>query len=88
MNTATETVTVMELHRRLGHISPTVTHCLAENGLVSGLKFDLLKDELTFCEACVYAKATRKPVTKECISECAMEFAAEVHTNIWGLAPI
>ncbi|KIK13223.1 hypothetical protein PISMIDRAFT_119245 [Pisolithus microcarpus 441] len=54
----TETVTIMELHRRLGHILPTVAHHLAENGLVSGLKFDLSEDKPTFCEACVYVKAT------------------------------
>jgi len=85
---AVETVTVMELHRRMGHISPTVARCLAENGLVSGLKFDLLKDEPTFCEACVYAKATRKPVAKEHAGERAEEFAAEVHTDVWGPAPV
>jgi len=49
----------------MGHISLTVAHHLAENGLVSGLKFDLSKDKPTFCEACVYTKATRKPVAKE-----------------------
>ena len=87
-NAAVETVTVMELHRRMGHISPTVTRHLAENGLVSGLKFDLLKDEPTFCEACVYAKATRKPIAKECVGERATEFGAEVHMDVWGPAPV
>ena len=46
---------------------------------MSGLKFDLSKDEPTFCEACVYAKATRKPVAKERVGEHATEFGAEVH---------
>lgn len=65
---AVETVTVMELHRRMGHISPTVAR--------------------RFCEACVYAKATRKPVAKERAGERAKEFAAEVHTDVWGPAPV
>ena len=81
-------LTVMELHRRMGHISPIVARRLAENGLVSGLKFDLSKDEPTFCEACVYAKATRKPIAKERVGERAMEFGAKVHTDIWGPAPV
>ena len=88
VNAAVETVTVMELHCRMGHISPTVARHLAENGLVSGLKFDLLKDKPTFCEACVYVKATRKPVAKKHVGEHAMEFSAEVHTDVWGPAPI
>ena len=83
-----ETITVMELHRRMGHISLNVARRLTENGLMSGLKFDLSKDKPTFCEACVYAKATRKPVAKECAGEHAEEFAAEVHTDVWGPAPI
>ena len=53
-----EQITVMELHHQMGHIAPSVARCLAENGLVSGLVFDDLKDKGTFCESCVYAKAT------------------------------
>jgi transposase InsO family protein len=87
-NSAIETITVMELHRRMGHISPSVTRRLAENGLVSGIKFDLSSDEPTFCELCVYAKATRKPIAKECEGERAKEFAEEVHTDLWGPAPV
>ena len=87
-NAAVETMTIMELHHRMGHISPIVTCRLAENGLVSGLKFDLSKDEPTFCEACIYAKATRKPIAKECVGERTTEFSAEVHTDVWGPAPV
>ena len=63
-NAADETVTVMELHRRYGHIAPSVARRLVENGLVGGLKFDESKDGGTFCESCVYAKAMRKPIAK------------------------
>ena len=88
VNPAVETVTIMELHRRMGDISPIVAHCLAENGLMSGLNFDLLKDEPTFCKACIYVKATRKPIAKERVGKHAMEFGAEVHTDVWGPAPV
>ena len=87
-NAAVETVTVMELHQRMGHISPIVAHHLAENGLVSGLKFDLSKDKPTFCEACIYTKVTRKPIAKKRVGKHATEFDAEVHMDIWGPAPI
>ena len=37
---AVETVTVMELHCRLGHIAPASACTLVEKGLVSGIKLD------------------------------------------------
>ena len=83
VNAAIETMMVMELHQRMGHISLIVAHHLAENRLMSGLKFGLLKDKPTFCEACVYAKATRKPIAKEHVGKHATEFGAKVHMDIW-----
>lgn len=85
---ATEPITIMELHRRMGHIAPAIAHRLAEKGLVSGLKLDISSGEPTFCEACVYAKATRKPVAKVHQGERAVEFAGEVHTDLWGPVPV
>jgi len=87
-NSAVETITVMELHRCMGHITPSVAYCLAENGLVSGVKVDLSSGEKVFCKLCVYAKATRKPIAKERQGEQAKEFAGEVHTDLWGPAPV
>ncbi|OJA08216.1 hypothetical protein AZE42_10343 [Rhizopogon vesiculosus] len=42
VNYVVETITIMELHRRMGHIAPSVACCLAENGLVSGVKGGLI----------------------------------------------
>jgi len=36
----------------------------------------------------VYAKATRKPVAKEREGDRAKDFAAEVHSDLWGPAPV
>ena len=58
-NATGETMTVMELHQHYGHIAPSIACQLVENGLVGGLKFDDLKDGGTFCESCIYAKATQ-----------------------------
>jgi hypothetical protein len=63
-NAAVETIMVMELHKCMGHIAPSIAHRLAENGLLSGVKVDLSSGETTFCESCVYAKATCKPIAK------------------------
>ncbi|KIK36292.1 hypothetical protein CY34DRAFT_33449, partial [Suillus luteus UH-Slu-Lm8-n1] len=88
VHAALETVTVMELHRRMGHIAPSAARRLTENGLVSGIKVDLSSGEPTFCESCIYAKATRKPIRKTREGERATKFAEEVHTDLWGPAPV
>jgi len=72
----------------MGHIAPSAACRLAENGLVSGVKVDLSSGEPTFCESCVYAKATRKPIAKVREGERAKEFADEVHTDLWGPVPV
>src|ERR1700732_4636330 len=61
----TEKLTVMELHRRMGHISPGIAKKLVDNGLVTGVRIIESSGDTVFCESCVYAKATRKPVAKE-----------------------
>ena len=37
---AVETISVMELHRRMGHIAPTSARALVEKGLIVGIKLD------------------------------------------------
>ena len=87
-NAATETLTWTELHRRMGHISPGVAKKLAENGLMAGVRVDISLGEPVFCESCVYAKATRKPVLKEQEGNRATEFGEEVHSDLWGPSPV
>jgi len=85
---AMERLTVMEFHRRMGHIVPSVVQRLAEQGLVSGLKIDTSKDEPTFCESCIYGKATRKPIAKEREGLCAESIGDIVFSDVWGPAPV
>ena len=87
-NTTSEHITVMELHRRFGHIAPSVACQLTTRGLVSGLIFDDSKDDSTFCESCVYGKATRKPIAKECEGERAEHVGNVVWSDIWGPSPM
>ena len=41
-----------------------------------------------FCKSCIYAKATRKSVAKEREGNRAENFGAEVHSDLWGPAPV
>jgi hypothetical protein len=86
---AIDEISLDQLHRRLGHISPDTARRLVSNKLVSGLRLEETHaGDPFFCESCVYAKATRKAVPKQREGERATEFGAEVHSDLWGPAPI
>lgn len=80
---AVEIVSVMELHRRMGHITPKAAQKLVEAGLVTGLALDPNSQE-EHCEVCLYARATRKPVPKVQVSPQAKQYGDEIHTDIGG----
>ena len=82
-----ELMSSMELHRRLGHISVTSARKLVQSGAVKGIKLDPDAPE-TDCEACIFARATRLPIHKPRISVPAQSFGDEVHTDVWGPAPV
>jgi transposase InsO family protein len=82
-----EPVSIMELHRRMGHIAAASARKLVESGAVVGIKLDPESQERD-CNACIYARATRLPIPKMRISPPAKNFGDEVHTNVWGPSPI
>jgi transposase InsO family protein len=84
---AVEVVSVMELHRRMGHIAPASARKLMEGGLVTGITLDPNSREEN-CKACIFACATRQPVPKFRISNQAARFGDKIHTNVWGPAPV
>ena len=83
-----ETLTLDLLHRRLGHISPKSAQKLINNGFITGLRLESSPNADFFCESCVYAKATRKSVPKTQEGKCAKEFSGEIHSDVWGPAPV
>ena len=88
-NAATEAITIDQFHRRMGHISPLIAKKLVDNKLVTGVRLaETLSGDPFFCESCVYAKATRKSVAKEREGNRAEDFGAEVHSDLWGPAPV
>ncbi len=84
---AVEIVTVMELHRRMGHIAPASARKLVEAGLVTGIALDpSLREE--HCEVCIFARATQRSVPKLRVSDQAQHFGDEIHTDVWGPTPV
>ena len=83
-----EKVSVMELHARMGHIAPAAAEQLVRKGFVAGIKIDDSTSPPTFCDVCTYAKATRKPITKERHGDRAKNFAEEIHSDVWGPAQL
>jgi hypothetical protein len=77
----------MELHHHLRHISVISAHKLTQSGAVKGIKLDPNASK-TDCEACIFARATCLPIYKPRVSIPAQSFGDEVHTDIWGPAPI
>src|ERR1700676_1927920 len=60
---STDTITIEELHRLMGHISPQVARSMVTRGMVEGIKLDE-SSEIKSCDSCEYAKAHRKPIAK------------------------
>ena len=87
-NAAEEAITLDQLHCRMGHISPGIVKKLVTQGFVTGVHLMSTADAEIFCESCVYAKATRKSVLKAHEGERAKKFGEEVHSDLWGPAPV
>ena len=73
----------------MGHISPETARKLVQKGFVTGVYLETTASgDPFFCESCVYAKSTRKPVPKVRSGERATTFGGEIHSDVWGPAPI
>jgi hypothetical protein len=58
-----ETLTIMELHHRLGHIAVSSARKLVESKAITGIKLDPNSQEAA-CDACIFMRTTRQPVPK------------------------
>jgi Pol polyprotein, beta-barrel domain len=63
-NVARKSLTLDELHRRIGHISPQAARKLVWDGIITGLDLDMASQP-GFCMACAQEKPTRKPVPQK-----------------------
>jgi GAG-pre-integrase domain len=88
-STAVEVLTIDQFHCHLGHISVTTAQKLANNGIITGIQLENTPSgDKFFCESCVYAKSTQKPVAKAQKGEWETEFGAKIHSDVWGAAPV
>ena len=85
---AEEQLTLDQFHRRMGHISLDVAQKLLKEKMVTGIWLVYSPTKDFFCASCVYAKATRKAVPKMRERERAEIFGGEVHSDLWGKAPV
>ncbi len=82
-------VTIDEWHRAMGHISHEVAKEMLAKGAVTGVKLDSTSaTEKTVCDSCQAAKMTRKPIARERVRPRATEVGAELHSDLWGPAPV
>ena len=83
---AVKQMSIIELHKRMGHVNTDDLRCMVEKGMFTGIKLDT-SSKSDFCEICVKAKAARKPFPKESITEYKT-YGAKVVADVWGLAPV
>ena len=73
----------------MGHISPEIARKLVQSGLATGLHLKATTSgDPFFCKSCIYAKLTQKPVQKVRSGERATVFGGEIHSDLWGPAPV
>src|SRR5258708_15941173 len=78
---------ILMVHRRLGHISADAIRTLTRTNAVTGLQ--LIDPQSTFtCDSCEHAKATCKVICKVSTTSPAQAFGDEVHSDVWGPAPV
>ena len=88
-NAVDETLTMEQLHHRMGHISPVIAKRLIKNNFITGIQLESTSSgDPFFCESYVYAKATWKSIPKAREGERVDVFAREVHSDLWGPAPV
>ena len=82
-----EILTINELHRCLGHVSHERAKLLVKKGLVEGVEVKA-GDEISICESCESAKGVRKVIMKVREGGRCPAVGDEVHSNLWGPAPV
>jgi hypothetical protein len=79
------TVSVNDLHSRMGHISPAAAKQMVESGAVEGVELDNTPI-LELCDACIKGRITRSPISKERLTERSNTQGQKIHTDVWGPA--
>ncbi|KAG2089618.1 uncharacterized protein F5147DRAFT_553883, partial [Suillus discolor] len=83
-----ETLTMREIHARLGHMAPSTIAQMIRDGAITGIVLDSSEATMESCESCEYVKATRKPIGKVRDPPRRESFGDEVHSDLWGPSPV
>ena len=84
-NRVSTAVSLMDLHRCLGHISPSTAAQLIDKQILTGVT---LRDRnVEFCEVCALAKIKRHPFPKT-RSHPAQDIGDVIHSDVWGPASV
>jgi Reverse transcriptase (RNA-dependent DNA polymerase)/GAG-pre-integrase domain len=84
---ANETLTVDQLHQRLGHVSHGRAKFLVKKGLIEGIEL-MPGDEMKVCESCESSKGNRKAMIKIREGGICPAIGDEIHSDLWGKAPV
>ena len=63
-NEAYQSLTAIEVHKKLGHISHKALRHLLKHGLIQGIELNSIGDKIT-CNACIKSKIICKPLPKD-----------------------
>jgi hypothetical protein len=66
---------------------PETAKQMVSSGTIKGIEIDSAS-AIQHCNSCEYAKATCKPIKRECQTSRATKFSDEIHSNVWGPSPI
>jgi transposase InsO family protein len=81
---ATEPISLMDLHSRLGHISPHTVARLAKGGELMGVK--LADTTVHDCESCLYGRAKRAAISPKRLGPRSKNLGDKIHSDVWGPA--
>ena len=79
------TMSLMDLHRCLGHISPAAAMQLVDRRILIGVTVN--DRDVEFCEVCALAKVKRRPFPKN-RTHPAQGVGEVIHSDLWGPASV
>ncbi|KAF7334060.1 Retrovirus-related Pol polyprotein from transposon TNT 1-94 [Mycena venus] len=80
---ASRTVTISELHRRMGHINHDDLRAAVKAGTITGVNLDM-DSKPQWCEVCVQAKAKRQAIPKKAKEPRPTEYGGKIVTDLKG----
>ena len=85
---ASDTLTMAEIHLRLGHLAPEAIRKMLKDGTITGITLDDAHATMGTCDSCEYAKTTRKPIRKLRDPPRREKLSDEVHMDLWAPSPV